>query len=56
MATDNYEAVFSPSELDLILGFDPEVDPNRPLEAQLVELVKYVSTVQSIVDDAVVSW
>jgi hypothetical protein len=57
MATkDEYEAVLSSSELDLILGFDPDVNPNDDPWVQLRELVTYVNTVQSIVDDAVVAW
>jgi hypothetical protein len=53
---DYYHARLSSNELDLLLGYDPEMRPSDNPEKKIAELIKYVCTVQSIIDDSIEEW
>lgn len=53
---EQYEATFSGADLDFLLGFDPDIHPADNVDEKLANFRRYVVTVQSIVDDAVVAW
>lgn len=51
-----HHATLSDNELDLILGFDPDINPNELVQDQVAELVRWACAVQSIIDDSIESW
>jgi hypothetical protein len=53
---DHHFARFTNADLDLILGFDPEVHPAEDIHEKLANYRRYVVTVQSMVDDALETW
>jgi hypothetical protein len=51
-----YHARLSANELDLLLGYDPEMLPGENPEKKIAELTRYVNSVQSIIDDSIEEW